>query len=93
MNFQGSRDDVPAKKQYREVLSYLLQIQTRFPHIYKRLEKVPQFEYEVEIYRTNTLAARHYLSVLNSLVEGFDYKAKAGESKQSMDTQLHPSLG
>ncbi|WOK08341.1 hypothetical protein RT717_06780 [Imperialibacter roseus] len=93
MNFQGSKDLGPAKKQYQKTLTYLLEVQRNFPGVYQKLAEVPQFEYEVEIYRHNKREGRKYLLTLKSLAKEYGLKAQIEENGLEFKRQLHPSIG
>ena len=72
MNFQGPRDLTPNAKHYQQVVSFLLDIQNRYPKIFEDLLQAPQFDYDVEIYRRKKSYARKYLLMLKNLVKQYE---------------------
>lgn len=93
INYQGERDYTPANNQYQRLIAYLVYIENRFPALYRSLDQIPQFEYDIEICRKKKSSAYQYLSVLKVLVHEYQCGDCPDMEKLHLWRESIPSFG
>ena len=92
MNFQGPRDFTTDDKHYQQVVAFLLDIQNRYPEVFKTLLLAPQFEHEVEICRRKKRWARTYLLMLKNCVKQHEFESHPTIKKLKVHKSHVPAL-
>ena len=93
INYQGERDFTPYNKQYQRLIAYLVNIENHFPDLYRMLDQIPQFEYDIELCRKKKSFAHQYLSVLEVVVQEYQYEDSPGLEKLNLWRASIPSFG
>lgn len=91
-NYQGERDYTHSNTQYQRLVAYLVDIENHFPDLYRMLDTIPQFEYDIEICRRKKSFAYQYLSVLEALVQEYQYEDSLGMAKLNIWRATIPSF-
>ena len=92
-NYQGERDFTLYHEHYQRVVDYLVSINNQYPDLYRMLAEVPQFEYDIEICRKRETCACQYISILEVLVQEYQYDGVPDMEKIHLWRATVPSFG